>query len=85
MRSLIGGLTRLQTTKWVELFRVKEFVAAALGANDEVFVEAKNVHSFLPSTNCCTRRQSPRYDYTNVFSSNFGGATRAHRHQQSSY
>ena len=36
-RSLFGELTRLQTTKRVELFRVKEFVAVALEAYGEVW------------------------------------------------
>ena len=36
-RCLFEGLTRLQMTKRVELFRVKEFVAAALGAYDKAW------------------------------------------------
>ena len=55
----------LSVTKWVELFRVKEFVAAALGANDGAFVaqlRRPRIFILLAKQNCLVQRQSPRHD-----------------------
>ena len=71
----------LSTTKWVELFSAKEFAAAALGADDEAFVARSRrprMFILLAKQNCLTQRQSPRYDYTNVFPLDFAAVLPEH-------
>ena len=70
----------LSTTKRVELFSAKE-LAAALGANDEAFVSWSWRPRMFPSWSPPSIRITP----TSSLSRLRGGATQAHRHQQSSY
>ena len=61
----------LPTTKQIKLFSAKKFAMAALGNIKSLcnsFLKAKNIHPFLPSTNCLARRwRGPHHDFHQIF------------------